>query len=631
MSIATSPLLRTAPRWLVRPALSSPVCVAVLLGVSLLLFYYGLGTSELWRTESLRAIIAQQMLDSGDWIVPRLYGEPLFTKPPGMYIAIALCSLPLGHVTEVTARLPSALAATGCVLLFWWYFKRQLGRAAGLAAGLILPMSLMWLDKSSAAEIDMLQVFWVTASLICLFRATESSENPKSEIRNPKQIQNPKPEIQNTTILGGDLAFRILHLFRISRFGFRISNEAGSFGWWLAALVCVAGGFLTKWTAPEFFYGTAIPFLWWRGRLRSLWSWQHLASVAIAAAICLTWVAAAVHQEGWALLWTTVAREGGDRLIPEYDGRPYPWHRVLLHPAKVFATTLPWSALALVTLWPGFARLWDERERRLLTALHCWVWPHVLFWSLPTEHTARHSFPLFPGVAGLAAMVWFAWYDGRLAWRRWVPIRPVQLLGALLAVWFVLKLGFVHYAMPNRCGKRDATGKGALIASLVPWGKILYLFRLKDEGIMFYYGRPVLRLHAVDELPDGPAPVYCILTEEEWRCWPAERRAEAVQHLTDEQGDPLVLVRVLPREQPGIAHGFASGPRENHGADRESDYRPGQGSVGAGVFPARVGCRRGVIADIGAIGAPLLEPQGRGGALEGGDVADGGAAFDGAS
>ncbi len=109
------------------------------------------------------------MLASGNWIVPRLYGEPLFTKPPGMYIAIALCSLPAGRVTDFTARLPSALAATGCVLLFWWYFKRQLGRGAGLAAGLIVPMSLMWLDKASSAEIDTLQVFWVTASLMFFF------------------------------------------------------------------------------------------------------------------------------------------------------------------------------------------------------------------------------------------------------------------------------------------------------------------------------------------------------------------------------------------------------------------------------------------------------------------------------
>src|SRR5579862_5142864 len=105
-----------------------------------------------------------------------LYGEPLFTKPPGMYAAIAALSSPFGHVTEWTARLPSALAATASVFFFYFFLrhrfstsgKLQAGRLA-LAGALILPTSLMWLDKASTAEIDMVQVFWVSAALICFF------------------------------------------------------------------------------------------------------------------------------------------------------------------------------------------------------------------------------------------------------------------------------------------------------------------------------------------------------------------------------------------------------------------------------------------------------------------------------
>src|SRR5205085_1196773 len=99
----------------------------------------------------------------GNWVVPTLYGEPLLTKPPGMYAAIALLSWPAGGVTEWAARLPSALAAFGTVGIFCLYFRRQLGARAGWLAALLLPLSLMWLDKATAAEIDMLQVFWVTA------------------------------------------------------------------------------------------------------------------------------------------------------------------------------------------------------------------------------------------------------------------------------------------------------------------------------------------------------------------------------------------------------------------------------------------------------------------------------------
>ena len=104
------------------------------------LFFYGLGSGELYRNETLRAIIAREMLRTGNWIVPTLYGEPLFTNPPGMYVAIALCSWPFGAVSEWTARLPSALAATCTVLLTYWFFARLLDRRAGLLAALLLPM-----------------------------------------------------------------------------------------------------------------------------------------------------------------------------------------------------------------------------------------------------------------------------------------------------------------------------------------------------------------------------------------------------------------------------------------------------------------------------------------------------------
>ena len=60
----------------------------------------------------LRGIKAARVVTKfGVRLVPTLYGQPLFTKPPGIYVAIALCSAPFGAVTEWTARLPSALAA----------------------------------------------------------------------------------------------------------------------------------------------------------------------------------------------------------------------------------------------------------------------------------------------------------------------------------------------------------------------------------------------------------------------------------------------------------------------------------------------------------------------------------------
>jgi hypothetical protein len=300
---------------------------------------------------------------------------------------------------------------------------------------------------------------------------------------------------------------------------------------------------LTKWTAPAFFYATALPLLWWRGRLRLLLGRRHLLSTGVALGVCLAWVLAAGSLGGWDNLRSTVEREAFQRLVPNYTPRPYPWQESLLHPLRLFVTTLPLSAVALLTLRPGFARLWDERGRRLLQALHCWVWPNVLFWSLPTEHTPRHSFPLFPAVAGLAAMVWVAWLSGKLPWR-YPRLQPAKVLVAGLVVWVAVKLTFVHAVVPLRNADREPRAKGELLASLVPPGRTLYLFRVKDEGIMFYYGRPVLRLEKPDDLPSGSEPVYCILVEEEWQQLWTARRVEVVRHLTDQQGEPMVLARV---------------------------------------------------------------------------------------
>jgi 4-amino-4-deoxy-L-arabinose transferase-like glycosyltransferase len=504
----------------VPPDRSRPLAIPVRSAAPLLLFpycgflfFYGIHSGDLYRTEALRAILAQGFLNSGNWVVPTLYGEPLLTKPPGMYAAVALVSGPFGGVTTWSARLPSALAATATVFLFYWYFRRQLGQVGGLAAALILPASFMWLDKASAAEIDMLQVFWVAGGILFFLRALEGEEAARPQA-----------------------------------------------AWWLASLLCVAGGFLTKWTAPAFFYLTVIPLLWWRGRLRLLWGRNHLLSAALGAGLCLGWAALAVSQTGWERFANTVSQEACQRLVPRevpvdpprHHHRPYPWHETLVHPFVVAAATLPWSIAALFALAPGFARLWDQRQRRLLQALHCWVWPNLLFWTIAPEHAPRHSFPLFPGIAGLAAFVWVGWLTGRLRWPLG-RLRPTAVLVGSLALWLVVKLAFVHAVTPARHQDRQPRAKGEQIAALVPRGQPLYLFRLKDEGITFYYSRAhppdepdriVRRLAGPEALPSTGELVYCIVSEAEWRRWESRHPAEVLLELPDQQGDIIFLIRL---------------------------------------------------------------------------------------
>lgn len=499
---ATAPDTRRSERLpgrLFRPVLLlAPLC--------LFLFYYGLNAGELYRTESLRAILAADMLRSDNWVVPSLYDQPLLTKPPGMYWAIALVSWPFGGVSEWSARLPSALAASVTVVLFGWYFRRQIGPLGGFLAVLILPLSVMWLDKVPSAEIDMLQLAWVAAALLCAFRAVEP---------------------------------------------LRFPTRHSPFAIWLLALLCVAGGVLTKWTAPAFFYGTLVPLLWWRGQLRVLLGWRHLLAAAIGAGVCLAWAAAAVHQVGWDAFLATVRQQSLTHLAPGQQAKPYAWGETLAHPFVLFAANLPWSVFALWTLRPSFFRLWDQRGRFLLQALHCWLWPNLLFWSIAPGHSPRHSFPLCPAFAGLATMAWYVWLRGLIGWK--LPVRPAKLLVMLVVMGLAAKLIFVEAIVPARQGQRRPGAKAELLARHVPEGKPLYLMRVKDEGIMFYYVRshplpdgaaPVRRLNHAAELPTEAGPHYCILEMDEWRCWPKDRPVVLVVSLTDEQLAPIVLVCV---------------------------------------------------------------------------------------
>jgi hypothetical protein len=149
------------------------------------------------------------------------------------------------------------------------------------------------------------------------------------------------------------------------------------------------------------------------------------------------------------------------------------------------------------------------------------------------------------------------------------------LLATIVLTWVVLKLAFVHFHIPIRGGElrvnqvdlsflgidrplvspepRAPRAKGTLLAQHVPPGETLYLRLAKDEGIMFYYGRPVIRVKNWEQLPRQDRPVYCIVDEREWKEFlrRGDWRAESELHLKDEQGDPMVLLGVV-RDEPAI-------------------------------------------------------------------------------
>src|ERR1700722_1287664 len=99
--------------------------------------------------------IARAMLQTGDWVTPRLYGQPWFEKPV-LYYWAAAAAFRLFGVSEFAARLPSALAALLATAAMTWAALRSYGLDAAWLTLLMLPTTLAAIGFARAATPDML-------------------------------------------------------------------------------------------------------------------------------------------------------------------------------------------------------------------------------------------------------------------------------------------------------------------------------------------------------------------------------------------------------------------------------------------------------------------------------------------
>lgn len=98
---------------------------------------------------------ALQLLNDGQWIVPRYAGIFWLDKPPLVNWITAAFFAAFGGFSEWTARLPSALSAISLCVLVAWLTSRLFGRTAGLFAGLIQATCVYGFKQGRLGEIDM--------------------------------------------------------------------------------------------------------------------------------------------------------------------------------------------------------------------------------------------------------------------------------------------------------------------------------------------------------------------------------------------------------------------------------------------------------------------------------------------
>ncbi len=132
--------------------------------VAAFMFFSRLGYPLQEPEEPRYAEIPRQMLSTGNFLGPTLYGLPYYDKPPLLYWLVMASYTAFG-VHDWTARLVPAAAAFFTVLVTYFWGKRVAGARAAFAAAMMLSLSARFVYLGRLLTMNSLLCLWVVAAL----------------------------------------------------------------------------------------------------------------------------------------------------------------------------------------------------------------------------------------------------------------------------------------------------------------------------------------------------------------------------------------------------------------------------------------------------------------------------------
>ena len=151
--------------------------ILTLLFLSLFLFLVGNELLPITDTaESNYALTSKEMVLSGDWISPQIYGNYWYDKPIFYYWLLSASFSAFGF-NEFAARLPSALFGTLNVLFIYWFTGKVFSKKAALPASLIFLSSLETWYLSKAVITDSTLFFFMSASVAFFYLGYRENRN----------------------------------------------------------------------------------------------------------------------------------------------------------------------------------------------------------------------------------------------------------------------------------------------------------------------------------------------------------------------------------------------------------------------------------------------------------------------
>ncbi|MEZ0388753.1 MAG: ArnT family glycosyltransferase [Verrucomicrobium sp.] len=538
-----------------------------------LIYLPGLGEPEIKGEEWRRTIPGRNMLQNGDWLVPRSGGLPYVRKPPLINWVSAVSFKVSGVVNEWSARLPSVLTILGATLGMFAFSRRFMGDRTAFIGGLFFLTSVGVIEKGRIAEIE---VYYIAFT---------------------------------------GLAFTAW-----------LAGFTGKLNRWIAWLY--AGAFLGLAMLAKgpmhllFFYLPVIGACWSTRRWRELVSLPHLAGLTVFFAITLAWALPFISSYAQFMgipkadVLGAWGNEVSSRVTGEEQSSTSDW---LVRGPKALVMFLPW--VLLLPLWwrrTALDSLFkdDPATRKTFDGLKWGVVAGFAFMVLIPSSSARYVAPLLAPVAlmtawivsgaaitvterqrsvwhlinrvffgisiialGVSAILYWpdslavvaAWTTG-ITLATWLTLKTVKgegtkgvaaltvvsgLSAALLLAAFV-RIG--HSVMAQSEDIRPTANDIIKAMGPAPEGRLL-VFHLGQIPYPFYFPDSALEVDGLEQVPqqeDIRWMLTSIKTDDGFRPWferrfgPGETVAEFARTWGDQgkRGERMVLVKFAGRKQP---------------------------------------------------------------------------------
>lgn len=347
--------------------------IVLLTAIATLVFFTGLGRYQYIKTESLRAIVVDEMLDRDGLTMPTAHETPYLKKPPLYAWTTTTLARAVGTFNEFIARAPSAVSGVLLVLLMYGLGEWWIGRGAGLCAGVLTLLTPTIADYAMRAELDLPFSLFCTIAIASALAAMDGRR-------------------------GGQLL-------------------------WIVAYVAALAG--SMWKGPH-----ALIFLWltmwayarWTKRWAFMRSSAHWTGCVVVLGLLVWWTLALSAFAGSGRVGKIAGIELFVRLVPHSVSDVI---SIILFPSVYVAVTLPASALALATLDPAVQRacglsqaqdpvgagLWQRlklwwqvlRADRLGVMLAAWAGYNFVFMAIAPGKSPRYTIPIFAPVILLGA------------------------------------------------------------------------------------------------------------------------------------------------------------------------------------------------------------------------------------